>query len=120
MTDRPKTGVLLRNGIPWRFVRHLMLILIPIAGMLAYFFVSQAGQDASAAMTSQRVTQVETVQRSHEKMLDELKRQSIEGGKALQEVQRSVTKIDTNQSLTREFLEKQLADIKLDLKELKK
>lgn len=104
---------------PWKVVQYLVLITIPIAGMLTYFFVSQADQDSAHAATSERVTHVETVQVSHEKMLDELKQQTSDSRNAIQEVQRSITKIDTNQTLTREFLEKQLGEIKSDLKELK-
>ena len=108
------------GGIPWKFITYLGMILVPLGSMITYFFISQAWQDAAHAGTRQKIERVEAIQESHTKVIEELKAQSAANQQHVQKIQTQIGKIDTNQSLTREFLEKQLAEIKGDLKDIKK
>ncbi len=97
-------------------VRPVVIVLGFIGGIIGYFFISQASQDAAAANTKERVTAVESVVQAQEKTIDEIKNHAEERRSEIQGLQQGVTKIQTTQEAQGKFLGEQLKQIQSDLK----
>ncbi len=105
--------------LSWETVKYGAGLVAAVGTILAYFFISQAGQDASAAETCERVTAAEVMARAHEKAIDEMKAYAEERRKVVGKLQQGVTRIETKQTEMTRFLEEQMREIKQDLKAIR-